>query len=294
MKKTFYTLSNDLVFKNIYLKDEKMAKSLLECTMRLYDEEFIIKDINIKNTELKKDRLFIRNKNTDAIIETDKAYFNLELNNKFYKSVKYRNFFFHTSYLNSLIHVNENYLKIKKPVIQINYNIQQYKTKNEVNNNCVCNLETNEKYLNLFSIITIDIARILDKWYNELNQDPVYFDKYKHLLLIGMNEEQLKNLKVSDIMINKIIKKIFDLNKKPKFYKPLSEKEEELFMRNSLYEEGIEQGIEKGIEQGIEQGKIVGIEEEKKSTAIKMKQCNMSYDLISNITGLDKQKIASL
>ena len=65
-------------------------------------------------------------------------------------------------------------------------------------------------------------------------------------------------------------------------------------MRNSLYEEGIEEGIEQGKLVGIEEGKIAGIAEEKKTTAIKMKQCNMSDDVISNITGLEQSFIATL
>ena len=84
------------------------------------------------------------------------------------------------------------------------------------------------------------------------------------------------------IMINKIIKKITKLNRDPKFYEVLTKEEDDLYMKNSLYEEG------------IEEGKLQGIEEERKYTALKMREKNISIDTISDITGLDKNVISML
>lgn len=133
MAKTFYTLKNDIVFKNVFLKDPIMAKWLIEGTINIIKdnlkESFTIFDINklyFLNGELMKDAMFIRNKNVDGLIVTNNAYFNIELNNKFYKITKMRNFFYQTSYLNSTVHINQSYV-IKKPIIQFNYNIHQEK-----------------------------------------------------------------------------------------------------------------------------------------------------------------------
>ena len=288
MAKTFYTLKNDIVFKNVFLKDPIMAKWLIEGTINIIKdnlkESFTIFDINklyFLNGELMKDAMFIRNKNVDGLIVTNNAYFNIELNNKFYKITKMRNFFYQTSYLNSTVHINQSYV-IKKPIIQFNYNIHQEKTNDLLNYISLFDGVSFKNYLKVLYIFNFDIERLIDKWYNELNEDSTYFEKYKYLLIIGMNEEQLKNLKVSDIMINKIIKKITKLNRDPKFYEVLTKEEDDLYMKNSLYEEG------------IEEGKLQGIEEERKYTALKMREKNISIDTISDITGLDKNVISML
>ena len=265
-----------------------MAKWLIEGTINIIKdnlkESFTIFDINklyFLNGELMKDAMFIRNKNVDGLIVTNNAYFNIELNNKFYKITKMRNFFYQTSYLNSTVHINQSYV-IKKPIIQFNYNIHQEKTNDLLNYISLFDGVSFKNYLKVLYIFNFDIERLIDKWYNELNEDSTYFEKYKYLLIIGMNEEQLKNLKVSDIMINKIIKKITKLNRDPKFYEVLTKEEDDLYMKNSLYEEG------------IEEGKLQGIEEERKYTALKMREKNISIDTISDITGLDKNVISML
>ena len=66
---------------------------------------------------------------------------NIELNNKFSKGKKIRNFCYQTSYFNQLVHVNEDYVEIYKPVIQINLNTSTNKKNNIFNkysiNNCI-------------------------------------------------------------------------------------------------------------------------------------------------------------
>ena len=45
---------------------------------------------------------------------------------------------------------------------------------------------------------------------------------------------------------------------------------------------------------GIEKGRKLGIEEEKKSTAIRMKKEKLNIDVISKVTGLTKEEIENL
>ena len=187
--KKFYTLKNDLVFKNVILKDNKKIKWFLEGIFNIKTDIY-----EISNCELYKDRLYIRSKTVDSIINTNYAYINIELNNNFDNGKKIRNFCYHTSYLNQLVHINDDYASIDKPVIQINLN-----TSKNINNNIFNKYYLNDgisydKYLNIFYILNINIDTLLDEWYNKLNQDLDYFNKYKYLLIIGMNEKQLKEL----------------------------------------------------------------------------------------------------
>ena len=288
-QKKFYTLNNDIVFKNVFLKDEKMAKWLLEGTMKIVDEDFKIENLSIKNCELAKDRLYIRNKTIDALLDCEHAYFNLELNNSFYRSIKIRNFFFQISYLANLVHVAEEY-EIDKQVVQINYNNKKQDDSDLLKSVSLLDNVTYDEYLDIFYIINFDIAKILAKWYNELNQDSSYFEKYKYVLILGMDEQQFLNLEVKDEMINKIRNKVINLNKSPEFYQVLTDEEDERYLKKALTKElkeiGIKEGRAAGIEEGIEQNKI--------ENARRMKSEKLPFDLIGRVTGLDSSTIASL
>ena len=99
-------------------------------------------------------------------------------------------------------------------------------------------------------------------------------------------------------MVKKIKDEVIKLNQDPNFYQFLTDEEDLEILRNSYYSKGIKEGIQEGIQegklQGIQEGKLQGIQETKISNAMKMKINNLSLDLISDITGLDKNLIASL
>lgn len=286
MSKKFYTLKNDLVFKNVFLKNPKRIKWLLNGIFNIIGYNTDIEIINIDNSELYKDRLYVRTKIVDSIINTNYAYINMELNDTFNDNKKLRNFYYQTSYLNQLVHVKEDYVSIDKPVIQINLNLSNSDTLKIINKYSINDDITYEEYLNIFYIINIDIAKILDKWYNELNQDLDYFNKYKYLLLIGMNEKQLKELEVEDDMIKEIKNDVITLNQNPKFYQVMSREEDEMRMRNTMFKEGESIGFEKGESVGIEKTNI--------DNAKKMKEENIPINIIKKITGLDTKTIMTL
>lgn len=290
----FYTLKNDLVFKNVFLKNPKRIKWLLNGIFNIIGYNTDIEIINIDNSELYKDRLYVRSKMVDSIINTNYAYINMELNDTFNDNKKLRNFYYQTSYLNQLVHVKEDYVSIDKPVIQINLNLSNSDTLKIINKYSINDDITYEEYLNIFYIINIDIAKILDKWYNELNQDLDYFNKYKYLLLIGMNEKQLKELEVEDDMIKEIKNDVITLNQSPKFYQVMSREEDEMRMRNTMFKEGESIGFERGESVGFEKGESVGIEKTNIDNAKKMKEENIPINIIKKITGLDTKTIMTL
>ena len=280
-----YTLKNDLVFKNVFFKDLNKLKWLLDGIFSLQGISNI-EIYNISNNELGKDRLYIKNKVVDSIIDTNYAYINMELNDKFNEYKKIRNFFYQTSYLNSLVHVNGDYTCLEKPIIQINLNIKN-KIENELlNKYSINNSITYNEYLNIFYIININIDKMLDKWYNELNQDINYFNKYKYVLILGMDEDELMNLEVEDKMINEIKDEVITLNRRPEFYQVISREEDNRMMMKTSFIEGEQAGMKVGLEKGRREN----IDE----TARKMKEEKLSFELISRITGLDINTIKNL
>ena len=117
-----------------------------------------------------------------------------------------------------------------------------------------------------------------------------------------MTKEDWLELEDEDEMINKIKNQIFNLNDPSEFPRLFTDEEFLEIEKNTSYDNGLEEGKLVGLEEGklvgLEEGKLVGIKEGIEQANIdnarKMKQRNMSYDLIGDITGLDSKLIASL
>ena len=277
----FKTLANDIVFKSIFFKDEELLKWLMERTFKSLNLNYSINNFNIRNGELVVDRVFLRSRTLDVLIESDDYIYNLEVNKYFSKEKTLRNYLYQCNYLIFMVHKGKDYLKSIKPVVQINYNVKTPKD-NEYNG-LYKELETisYKVYPKIKEIINIDIAKYIDKWYN-LNKNKEYYEKYKHFLLIGMTEEDLKELEDNDKMANKIKNEIFKLNDPSEFPRLFTDEEFLEIEKNTSFTSGLEKGIEQGIE------------ENKKDNAKCMKLENIPINLIQKITGLDSKTIASL
>ena len=273
----FKTLANDIVFKSIFFKDEELLKWLMERTFKSLNLNYSINNFNIRNGELVVDRVFLRSRTLDVLIESDDYVYNLEVNSYFSKETTLRNYLYQSNYLIFMVHKGKDYLKSIKPVVQINYNVKTAKD-NEYNG-IYKELETKsyKEYPKIKEIINIDIAKYIDKWYN-LNKSKEFYEKYKHFLLIGMTKEDLKELEDEDKMVKKIKNEIFKLNDPSEFPRLFSDEEFLEIEKNTSFNSGLEQGIE----------------ENKKENAKRMKLENIPINLIQKITGLDSKTIASL
>ena len=271
----FKTLKYDTIFKNVILKYEDVfiwfINRVLEGT------KYHIKNYEILNCELSKDRVYIRNKLVDIFIhDLDNNYlFNIELNSVFDEVIIKRNYLYQSAQLVNSIHVNKDISASFKPVIQINLNFNSIlKEKNEfIHRYTDKEIEKNDPYKFFKEIINVDIDTIIYKWYN-MNKDKEFYEKYKHFLLVGMTKEDLLMLEDGDDMVKKIKNEIFRLNNDSNFYQFLTDEEDKEMLKNAY------------LEQGIEQANI--------DNARKMKSENLNYDLIGRITGLDAKLIASL
>lgn len=95
----------------------------------------------------------------------------------------------------------------------------------------------------------------MGQWYNSNNRNE-YYEKYKYIILMGMNKEELLNIKNDDKMIRKVKRDVETLNGKDEFHQLFTDAEDQEYLNNGLYAEGLEDGMSKGIETGIEQGII--------------------------------------
>lgn len=187
LKQKFKTLKSDAIFKNVF-RNSTLFKWLLNRT--LCDTQCYLNNINYLNCELTNDRMYIKSKMVDILIlDLDNDYlFNIELNAHFDEEIMKRNYVYQCAQIVNLVHVNKNYCKYLKPIIQINYNFNsKYKDKKYIQHYTDMEIHTYQKYGFFKEIINIDIDNYIDEWYN-LNKDQEYYKKYKHFILIGMKK----------------------------------------------------------------------------------------------------------
>ena len=73
----YYTLKYDPVFKNVFYRDKELLKIFLTNIMHHVDSSFKIKELTIRNSELTKDRLYIKNKIIDILVKTNDKVINI-------------------------------------------------------------------------------------------------------------------------------------------------------------------------------------------------------------------------
>ena len=285
----FKNLGYDVVFKSIFYKHEDLLKWLMNRTFISLKSDYYLDNFNIINGELTNDSIHLRNRRMDALVEDDDIVYNIEVNRLFDEETVIRNYLFQCNYLIFMVKKGMRYKTSVKPVVQINYNLNTVKKLSLDGKIKDVNIDTKEEYFFLKEIINIDIAKYMDKWYN-LGKSKEYYELYKHFLIFGMTKEDWIELEDRDVMINKIKNQIFKLNDPSEFPRLFTDEEFLQIEKNSSYDNGLEKGLEQGLAEGLEQGTI----KTNINNARKMKQCNISDDVISNITGLEQSFIATL
>lgn len=268
-------------------------KRLLESILK---EE--VRNFSYLNTKLVKDKFDEKGQMVDILVLVNDKIVNIELNLKFDKEIKIRNFNYSVRILLGLSKKGKNFkdLKVDK-VVQANLN---FGTKESINeeNVYLYSEEKKEKYLDNFIIKNYNIDKYKEKYYNkeELTKDELIF------AILDLPLEELEKLSLEDDLVMEYKELLEKINsQEPFIYDVITEEEEEYYREIGLEEArkeglklGIEEGIQQGIEQGIEQGIKQGKEENKIEVAKKLLQKNMPIDFISEVTNLDEKTIEKL
>ena len=285
--KKFFSLSRDAVFKNVFYRDTNLLKIFLKDILSNFYDDIKIDNIEICNTELTKDRLYIKNKVIDVLVDIGSKVINVEVNVKDDEKRIYRNFFYLISAVVSSIKTAKNYYDVKEH-IQINFNFM----KNKMPGFYISqygNLETGKITVPYLKTIDINVDYFKECWYNS-NKSNEYYDKFKSIIMFGLNENELKGLKDDGEYMKKIKKDVMDLNRDDNFYQVMTDEEDLEMIKNSITSEALEKGLKKGIEQGIEQGS----KNKEEDIVRKMKEENFSVESIIKITGLSKKAIEDI
>lgn len=288
----YLLLKNDVVFKNVFYRDEQLLKDWLIDLMSLIKNYYHWdkKTIKVLNTELTKDRIYIKNKTIDIKLDLGEYFLNLEMNNNhFYNYEKNRN----TMYLMSmsLETVNkQNGYKTIKPVVQINFTFQGKKV-NGIEYKSILDEEDYNKYVDWIKIININVDYFIDEWYNSNNKQK-YFNKYKSIIVLGLSKQELKEMEAIGYM-KKIQMEVDELNRSPEFHQLFTDEEDQEMIKNSIRLESLEQGIEQGLEQGLKQGRAENLID-KMTIAKNLIHFGMNPNDVSKNTGLSKEIVNNL
>ena len=252
--------------------------------------------IRVQNSEHKLSNAKERKKTSDLIIRVDKMLANFEMNNRYFDGLFIRNEAYlgkiegeslnvseDYSSMNSFLQVNFNnfsYFKVKSPILKFYY----ADMKNRI-------IETGKvkKY-------HISLPKLKKIYYNgdkltklEKALLILSIDKIKDLDEISKGDDDLmeaaKRIKEATFDINTI--GLYDAEERRRQEDAMYLAYREKIATRRGYRNGRKKGIEHGYSQGISQG----IEQERNSIINTMLSKGLSYDMITEITGVSNQDI---
>ena len=273
--KKFYSLANDSVFKNVFYRDDVLLKRFLTDILSAFYDDVDIKNFKVLNTELTKDKLYIKNKVVDILVDISTKVINIEVNVKYDDYRIYRNFFYLASSTIASMKKDMKFVDVREHV-QFNFNFKKsYKAGYKISE--YGDLSTGEVTIPFMRTIDIDVDYYKNKWYNS-GKSKEYYEQFKSIIMFGLTEDELKNLEDSDDYMKKIKDDVIKLNGDPNFYQAMTDEEDREMIENSIFISG----------------KKEGIEENQKSIVKNMKEANYKLEDIKEITGLSIEEIEKI
>ena len=275
--KKFYSCRYDRTFKEVFLnpKNEDLLKALLEDILKVKIE---IK--KILPTELIVGNNIIKSKRVDALILATNKKIEIEINASINEYVYIRN----TAYICNIYSTNalvgDSYNQ-DIDIIQINltWGLDYEESKREFR---IIDKNGNVYVKNLL-IMEINMEYYKKIWYSK---DEKKIKENELLVMLDLNEGELKKMPKSDKISEKYIESVTIVNNDPFFQEYMSHEEDQRKMQNSLIREAEDSGYEKGIKLGEEK-----LEKEKIDIAKRLLNMYMNKEDIIKAMGLTLEEI---
>ena len=291
----YYNGLNDIVFKNTLCVEEHkgLLKWLLESCLDIKIDNLILKD-----KELSKKTKYSKGRVVDLLIESDNKMFNVEINNRPHDYNNDRNLGYLANLYGKSIDKSNDYKKINS-CIQLNITSgkkdielkSQYLLVDTLNESK--NIQTDN-----FIIYEINVDLLKKLYYNK---DIKNINKYKPVIMLTLNKEELEEFSLGDERIMEYKDKVNELNSDDDFVTFISREEDQEKTENAL------RTIisEKNEELKNSREELKNSKEELKTQktklnnvniehARKMKEKNIDLNTISEITGLSIKEIEDL
>ena len=262
MVNQFYTAKNDIVFKAVMVRNERVLKKLLEVILEITIDEIILLD-----KEILPSRLLGKNRIVDLLVKSGNKMINVELNasKKYYHN--YRNASYLFGIYNDAIDRSEEYETLaEKEFIGINlsYEMRKKALMEEV---FYLQSKDRNRFIENFKIIEFNVDKIEKNWYtlSELEKE-----RYKYIMMLDLEEEKLSEFCRGDEVMEEFRKEVKRINKDERYSFFLSEEEDAEKLRKT--EELIRKRKEEKREQRREQRRIL---QEQKIEELEMQKNEM-------------------
>ena len=247
MVNQFYTAKNDIVFKAVMVRNERVLRRLLEVILEIDIDEIILLD-----KEILPSRLMGKNRIVDLLVKSGNKMINVELNasKKYYHN--YRNASYLFGIYNDAIDRSEEYETLaEKEFIGINlsYEMRKKALMEEV---FYLQSKDRNRFIENFKIIEFNVDKIEKNWYtlSELKKE-----RYKYIMMLDLEEERLSEFCRGDEVMEEFRKEVKRINKDERYSFFLSEEEDAEKLRKT--EELIRKRKEEKREQRREQRSIL-------------------------------------
>ena len=275
--KKFYSCRYDKTFKEVFLnpKNEDLLKVLLEDILKV---EIEIK--KILPTELITGNNIIKSKRVDALILATNKKIEIEINASINEYVYIRNMAYICNIYSTNALVGDSYNQ-DIDIIQINltWGLDYEESKREFR----ISDKNGNVYVKNLLIMEINMEYYKKIWYSK---DEKKIKENELLVMLDLNEGELKKMPKSDKISEKYIESVTKVNNDPFFQEYMSQEEDQRKMQNSLIREAEDTGYEKGIKLGKEKGKI--------AIAKSLIQSGMSLEEISRHTKIDIEELKEI
>ena len=277
--KKFYSCRYDKTFKEVFLnpKNEDLLKVLLEDILKV---EIEIK--KILPTELITGNNIIKSKRVDALILAINKKIEIEINASINEYVYIRNMAYICNIYSTNALVGDSY----NDIIQINltWGLDYEESKREFR----ISDKNGNVYVKNLLIMEINMEYYKKIWYSK---DEKKIKENELLVMLDLNEGELKKMPKSDKISEKYIESVTIVNNDPFFQEYMSHEEDQRKMQNSLIREAEDTGYEKGIKLGEEKGLKLGEEKGKIDIAKRLLNMHMNKEDIIKATGLTPEEI---
>ncbi|EMJ35973.1 hypothetical protein LEP1GSC079_0321 [Leptospira interrogans str. FPW1039] len=291
MSKNFFLLTNDLMFKILFVKEPDLLISILNSVL-FPDGEHTIRNIKILNPELvgsspndKRSYLDIRAQDEDGKI------FHVEIQVAHQSSFVKRSLYYLSGLIRDQLNRGSMYSDLK-PVYQINivdFDLipsenfhSKFKFREEFNPDIILTDDVEIHFLELCKFVKRDVRELrnnLEIWLYVLKHTSE-LEEEEMRILVDKTPDLSKAFTILEQYSN-------DPQKRNELEAKLKSDRDYAYDLAARFEAGELQGIEKGIKKGIEKG----AEKEKLKSARKMLQKGMDVDMILEITGLSKKDL---
>ena len=275
-EKTFYTISNDYLFKCI-MQDEKIRKYILKVCFN--------KDISIQkcsNVESVKENKNLKGNIYDLKLENESDIYLIEMQNKNNGTIVERIFYSISRELQLDLDSGDKYTKMR------NITLFLFQNNHEIKGNIYQMMEVFKNYIltDIIKIYIFDIPKELQsRNINKRNLAKIFKVKEK---------SELNELKLNNKIEEKIIEKIKKYNLNKESYEKMKESEEKMNLEGLLRYKGREEGIKIGEKRGEKRGEIRGANNKTVELAKRMLKKNMSISDVSEVTGLSKSILSTM